>query len=94
MKTIHEVKVPFSCRFRRWLRGAEGPVDVEADDPICIVERYVPIGETTNIPAGAKGRLHIEKWIKEWDELLTGTTVALVHKEIPVQGSHIEGKFP
>ncbi len=84
MKTIHEVKVPFTCFFRRWLRGAEGPVDVEANTPICIVEYLIPIGETTEIPAGARGRLHIEKWIKEWDFLEIGTTIALVHKEIPV----------
>lgn len=84
MKTIYEVKIPFTCIFRRWLIGKDGPVEVEADTPICIVAYRIRPGVTTDIKAGAEGRLHREEWIKEGSGLEIGTTIAILHLSIPV----------
>lgn len=58
--------------------------DVEADEPICIVEYFIMPGSTTDIKAGATGRLEIEKWIKEGDKLDIGTIIARVYLSVPV----------
>lgn len=83
MKTVHEVRVPFTCIFRRREKNGE-PRYVEADEPVCIVAYYIMPGVTTNIKAGAAGWLEIEKWIKEWDSLEIGTVIARVHKKIQI----------
>lgn len=83
MKTIHEVRVPFTCIFRRWYeKGA--PRNVKADEPICIVERLVPPYYTTDIEAGADGWLEVEEWIKLGTRLDIGTIIARVHKKIQI----------
>ncbi|MHC4196931.1 MAG: hypothetical protein ACYSRP_03340 [Planctomycetota bacterium] len=91
MKTVHKVKVPFTCRFRRWYKQDEGERErerdwrnVSADDPICIVAYILPPGDTGDIEAGADGWLEIEKWIKGGDELKIGTVIAKIHLRIPI----------
>ncbi|MEK7368686.1 MAG: hypothetical protein AABZ62_03390 [Planctomycetota bacterium] len=77
MKTVHEVRVPFTCRFRRWEKDGK-PRNVLADEPICTVAYYIMPGVTRDIKAGAEGWLEIGKWIKEGDLLEIGTLIAKV----------------
>ncbi|HHT9134178.1 MAG TPA: hypothetical protein ACFYD2_04685 [Candidatus Avalokitesvara rifleensis] len=83
MKTVHEVRVPFTCVFRRWEKNGE-PRNVKANENICIVAYFIMPGVTTNIKAGADGWLEIEKWIKGGDLLEIGTLIAKIHLSIPI----------
>lgn len=83
MKTIHKVRVPFTCVFHRWERNGE-PRNVKADEDICIVSYFIMPGVTTSIKAGADGWLEIEKWIEEGDRLDMGTIIAKVYKKIQI----------
>lgn len=83
METVHEVRVLFTCIFRRWYWEGKSRY-VEADEPICIVAYYILPGSTTDVEAGAKGWLEVEKGIKEGDELDIGTIIARVYLSIPI----------
>lgn len=82
MKTVHEVKIPFTYIFHTWKKKHLS--NVEPWEPICTIQRYMPPYEIIDIEAGAKGRLEIEKSIEEDNILKIWTVIARVHVSVPV----------